>query len=124
MPITLRGQSAEIRLSNEEGHLIEGLSRRPRYRENAKLRDTIEYAQQIIREQNDREPDVTEKKSLFDPLICRPVVFSEEKRTWLLIRKTRDGWILVGALYEAEEEDINQAMLEGLINRAKNERGT
>lgn len=124
MPITLRGQSAEIRLSNEEGHLIEGLSRRPRYRENASLRDAIEYAQQIIREQNDREPDVTEKKSLFDPLICRPVVFSEEKRTWLLIRKTRDGWILVGALYEAEEEDINQAMLEGLINRAKNERGT
>jgi hypothetical protein len=124
MPITLRGQSAEIRLSNEEGHLIEGLSRRPRYRENANLRDAIEYAQQIIREQNDREPDVTEKKSLFDPLICRPVVFSEEKRTWLLIRKTRDGWILVGALYEAEEEDINQAMLEGLINRAKNEPGT
>jgi hypothetical protein len=124
MPITLRGQSAEIRLSNEEGHLIEGLSRRPRYRENANLRDAIEYAQQIIREQNDREPDVTEKKSLFDPLICRPVVFSEEKRTWLLIRKTRDGWILVGALYEAEEEDINQAMLERLVNRAKNERGT
>ena len=124
MPITLRGQSAEIRLSNEEGHLIEGLSRRPRYCENANLRDAIEYAQQIIREQNDREPDVTEKKSLFDPLICRPVVFSEEKRTWLLIRKTRDGWILVGALYEAEEEDINQAMLEGLVNRAKNERGT
>src|ERR1700678_4169564 len=124
MPITLRGQSVEIRLSNEEGHLIEGLSRRPRYRENANLRDAIEYAQQIIREQNDREPDVTEKKSLFDPLICRPVVFSEEKRTWLLIRKTRDGWILVGALYEAEEEDINQAMLEGLVNRAKNEPGT
>jgi hypothetical protein len=124
MPITLRGQSAEIRLSNEEGQLIEGLSRRPRYRENANLRDAIEYAQQIVREQNDREPDVTEKKSLFDPLICRPVVFSEEKRTWLLIRKTRDGWILVGALYEAEEEDINQAMLEGLVNRAKNERGT
>ena len=124
MPITLRGQSAEIRLSNEEGHLIEGLSRRSRYRENANLRDAIEYAQQIIREQNYREPDVTEKKSLFDPLICRPVVFSEEKRTWLLIRKTRDGWILVGALYEAEEEDINQAMLEGLVNRAKNEPGT
>jgi hypothetical protein len=124
MPITLRGQSAEIRLSNEEGQLIEGLSRRPRYRENANLRDAIEYAQQVIREQNDREADVTEKKSLFDPLICRPVVFSEEKRTWLLIRKTRDGWILVGALYEAEEEDINQAMFEGLINRAKNERGT
>jgi hypothetical protein len=124
MPITLRGQSAEIRLSNDEGHLIEGLSRRPRYRENANLRDAIEYAQQMIREQNDREADVTEKKSLFDPLICRPVVFSEEKRTWLLIRKTRDGWILVGALYEEEEEDINQAMLEGLINRAKNERGT
>jgi hypothetical protein len=124
MPITLRGQSAEIRLSNDEGHLIEGLSRRPRYRENANLRDAIEYAQQMIREQNDREPDVTEKKSLFDPLICRPVVFSEEKRTWLLIRKTRDGWILVGALYEEEKEDINQAMLEGLINRAKNERGT
>ena len=124
MPITLRGQSAEIRLSNEEGQLIEGLSRRPRYRENANLRDAIEYAQQMIREQNDREPDVTEKKSLFDPLICRPVVFPEEKRTWLLIRKTRDGWILVGALYEAEEEDINQAMLEGLVNRAKNERGT
>ena len=124
MPITLRGQSAEIRLSNEEGQLIEGLSRRRRYRENANLRDAIEYAQQMILEQNDREPDVTEKKSLFDPLICRPVVFSEEKRTWLLIRKTRDGWILVGALYEAEEEDINQAMLEGLVNRAKNERGT
>ena len=124
MPITLRGQSAEIRLSNEEGRLIEGLSRRPRYRENANVRDAIEYAQQMIREQNDREPDVTEKKSLFDPLICRHVVLSEEKRTWLLIRKTRDGWILVGALYEAEEEDINQAMFEGLINRAKNERGT
>ena len=124
MPITLRGQSAEIRLSNEEGHLIEGLSRRRRYRENANLRDAIEYAQQMIREQNDREPDVTEKKSLFDPLICRPVVLSEEKTTWVLIRKTRDGWILVGALYEAEEEDINQAMLEGLVNRAKNERGT
>jgi hypothetical protein len=123
MPITLRGQSVEIRLSNEEGHLIEGLSRRRRYRENANLRDAIEYAQQMIREQNDREPDVTEKKSLFDPLICRPVVFSEEKRTWLLIRKTRDGWILVGALYEAEEEDRNLAMFEALANRAKNERG-
>ena len=124
MPITLRGQSVEIRLSNEEGQLIQGLSRRPRYRENANLRDAIEYAQQMIREQNDREPDVTEKKSLFDPLICRPVVFSEEKRTWLLIRKTRDGWILVGALYEAEEVDSTQAMFEGLVNRAKNERGT
>ena len=122
MPITLRGQSVEIRLSNEEGHLIEGLSRRRRYRENANLRDAIEYAQQMIREQNDREPDVTEKKSLFDPLICRPVVFSEEKRTWLLIRKTRDGWILVGALYEAEEEDRNRTMFEALANRAKNER--
>jgi hypothetical protein len=124
MPITLRGQSAEIRLSNEEGRLIEGLARRPRYRENANLRGAIEYAQQMIREQNDCEPDVTERKSLFDPLICRPVALSGEKTTWVLIRKTRDGWILVGALYEAEEEDINQAMLEGLINRAKNEPGT
>ena len=123
MPITLRGQSAEIRLSNEEGHLIEGLSRRRRYRENANLRDAIEYAQQMILEQNDREPDVTEKKSLFDTLICRPVAFSEEKRTWLLIRKTRDGWILVGALYEAEEVDSNRTMFEGLVNRAKNEQG-
>jgi hypothetical protein len=124
MPITLRGQSAEIRLSNEEGHLIEGLSRRRRYRENANLRDAIEYAQQMILEQNDREPDVTETKSLFDPLICRPVAFSEEKTTWLLIRKTRDGWILVGALYEAEEVDRNWAMFEELVNRAKNEQGT
>ena|SRR5258708_4196939 len=123
MPITLRGQSAEIRLSNEEGHLVEGLSRRRRYRENANLRDAIEYAQQMILEQNDREPDVTEKKSLFDPLICRPVAFSEEKRTWVLIRKTRDGWILVGALYEAEEVDSNRTMFEGLVNRAKNEQG-
>jgi hypothetical protein len=124
MPITLRGQSVEIRLSNEEGHLIEGLSRRRRYRENANLRDAIEYAQQMIREQNDREPDVTEKKSLFDPLICRPVAFLEEKTAWLLIRKTRDGWILVGALYEAEEVDRNWAMFEALANRAKNEQGT
>ena len=124
MPVTLRGQSAEIRLSNEEGQLIQGLSRRPRYRENANLRDAIEYAQQMILEQNDREPDVTEKKSLFDRLICRPVAFSEEKTTWLLIRKTRDGWILVGALYEVEEVDSTQAMFEGLVNRAKNERAT
>lgn len=124
MPITLRGQSAEIRLSNEEGQLIQGLSRRPRYRENANLRDAIEYAQQMILEQNDREPDVTEKKSLFDRLICRPLAFSEEKTAWLLIRKTRDGWILVGALYEVEEVDSTQAMFEGLVNRAKNERGT
>jgi hypothetical protein len=124
MPITLRGQSAEIRLSNEEGHPIEGLSRRPRYRENANLRDAIEYAQQMIREQNDSDPNVTEKKSLFDPLICRPVAFSKEKTTWVLIRKTRDGWILVGALYEAEEEDRSWAMIEALANRAKNEQGT
>lgn len=124
MPITLRGQSAEIRLSNEEGRLIRGLSRRRQYRENANLRDAIEYAHQMILEQNDREPDVTEKKSLFDPLICRPVIFSGENTTWVLIRKTRDGWILVGALYEMEEVDSTQAMFEGLVNRAKNERGT
>jgi hypothetical protein len=124
MPITLRGQSAEIRLSNEEGHLIKGLSRRRQYSENANLREAIQYAQQIILEQKKREPDVTEKKSLFDPLICRAVTFSEENRTWVLIRKTRDGWILVGALYEVEEVDSNHAMFEGLVNRAKNERGT
>src|ERR1700730_11145351 len=100
MPITLRGQSAEIRLSNAEGHLIKGLSSRRQYRENANLRDAIEYAQQMILEHNDRGSDLTEKQSLFDPLICRAVTFSEEKRTWLLIRKTREGWILVGALYE------------------------
>jgi len=124
MPITLRGQSAEIRLSNEEGHLIKGLSRRRQFSENANLREAIQYAQQMILEQHDREPDVAEKKSLFDPLICRPVTFSDEERTWLLIRKTRDGWILVGALYEAEEADSNHAMFEGLVNRAKNEQGT
>ena len=122
MPITLRGQSAEIRLSNEEGHLIEGLSRRRRYRENANLRDAIQYAQQMILEQNDQEPHVTEKESLFDTLICRPVAFSEQRTAWLLIRKSRDGWILVGALYEAEEEDRNRTMFEALANRAKNER--
>jgi hypothetical protein len=124
MPITLRGQSSEIRLSNEEGHLIEGLSRRPRYRENANLRDAIEYAQIMISEQNAREPDVTEKKSLFDPLICRPVAFSEEKTVWVLIRKTRDGWILVGALYESEEIDSSWEMFEALCNRARNEQGS
>jgi hypothetical protein len=124
MPITLRGQSFEIRLSNEEGHLIKGLSRRPRYRENVNLRDAIEYAQQMILEQSDREPDVTEKNSLFDPLICRPVAFPEEKTIWVLIRKTRDGWILVGALYESEEVDSSWAMFEGLCNRAKNEQGS
>jgi hypothetical protein len=123
MPITLRGQSAEIRLSNEEGRLIKGLSRHRQYSENANLRDAIEYAQQMILEQKGREPDVTEKKSLFDPLICRSVAFSEENRTWVLIRKTRDGWILVGALYEAEEVDSNHAMFEGLVSRAKSERG-
>jgi hypothetical protein len=95
MPITLRGQSAEIRLSNEEGHLIEGLSRRRRYRENANLRDAIEYAQQMIREQNDREPDVTEKKSLFDPLICRPVAFSEEKDS-LAADPQNSRWLDIG----------------------------
>jgi hypothetical protein len=31
---------------------------------------------------------------------------------------------LVGALYEAEETDSNQAMFEGLVNRAKNDQGT
>jgi len=55
MPITLRGQSAEIRLSNEEGHLTKGLSRRRQYSENANLRGAIEYALQMILEQKERE---------------------------------------------------------------------
>jgi hypothetical protein len=120
MPFILRGHSCEIRVSDEEGHTIKGVSGRRRYAEDEKLKRAIEIAQAMVSEENRREADgVLVTRSLFDRLMCFAVDDTEGNLTWLTTRKTQQGWILTGILYPAEVADPGAETLRRAISRSE-----
>jgi hypothetical protein len=120
MPFMLRGHSCEIRVSDEEGRTIRGVSGRRRYAHDEKLKRAIEVAQVMVCEEKNREAaGVLDTRSLFDRLMCFAVDDTEGNQTWLMTRKTQQGWILTGILYLAEVADPGAEMFSRLLDRAK-----